>query len=301
MFKSKLCVLATLVFFATNVTIIVLSWIIMAKTITPAEPLVVTGSTFDDSLKEDWFKVPFVDLRITVRNATVTSCPQGYEPLWARTWPGLSEGCLINFNKPDQMVVDRAFATTNNLTCDIPIAKQGPILMDNFVATGGLYGFEFCAKRGGLPFMNVTRVEPETLLCPNGTEPCSNFTSPENTICYPPENITTSCPLTDILITPNVTEVAELVGTGLWTAKPKAVDNKWYTLSSTKVDKMPITWTTLDYNPCRNSNQVSTAPQASFYPLEVVPANCTLDPVSNSTFDDRFVLNPHFQVSENKL
>ena len=32
-----------------------------------------------------------------------------------------------------------------------------------------------------------------------------------------------------------------------------------------------------------------------------MPANCTLDPVSNSTFDDRFVVNPHFKVSESKL
>lgn len=41
-----------------------------------------------------------------------------------------------------------------------------------------------CGKRGGLPFLNVTRPDPESEICPNGTSPCSNHTSIENTICY---------------------------------------------------------------------------------------------------------------------
>ena len=41
-----------------------------------------------------------------------------------------------------------------------------------------------CGKRGGEPFLNVTRLDPETRLCPKGTSLCSNKTSMENTICY---------------------------------------------------------------------------------------------------------------------
>jgi len=299
MYKSSLCALAALLFIAANVTIIVLSWIIMARTISPAEPLVVTGPKFDESLREDWNKLPFVNVSVTIRNATVTSCPAGLEPLWSRTWPGLNEGCVIYSGTTNQTVVDLETAKTNNLTCDIPIPKQGPVLMDRLNATG--YGFEFCGLRGGLPFMNVTRVDPKTMLCPNGTEPCSNYTSVENTICYPPDQHNSSCPLTDILISSNATEVSEMMASGLWLKKPNLIDRKWYTLYSYKVDKMPVTWTTLTDNPCSHANEVSIPSAASFYPLEAKPSNCTFDSLSNSTYDRRYEKNPYFSISEAKL
>lgn len=141
MFKSSLCALASLIFIATNVTIIVLSWIIMARTITPAEPLVVTGPTFDESLREDWNVVPFVNVSVTIRNSTVTSCPAGLEPLWSRTWPGLKEGCVIYAGTANQTVVDLETANASNLTCNIPILKQGPVLMDRLNSTNSNYGF----------------------------------------------------------------------------------------------------------------------------------------------------------------
>ena len=46
--------------------------------------------------------------------------------------------------------------------------------------------------------MNATRVDNETLQCPTGTTPCSNATSPDNTLCYPPNELTSSCPITEI-------------------------------------------------------------------------------------------------------
>ena len=39
-----------------------------------------------------------------------------------------------------------------------------------------------CGKRGGTGFINATRVDVDGN-CPNGFEPCSTFTSLENTIC----------------------------------------------------------------------------------------------------------------------
>jgi hypothetical protein len=42
-----------------------------------------------------------------------------------------------------------------------------------------------CGKRAGQPFVNATRPDSETRLCPNNTLACSNFTAPDNTVCYP--------------------------------------------------------------------------------------------------------------------
>jgi hypothetical protein len=41
-----------------------------------------------------------------------------------------------------------------------------------------------CGKKGGASFLNATRPDLKSLLCPPETLPCSNFTSIENTICY---------------------------------------------------------------------------------------------------------------------
>lgn len=52
-------------------------------------------------------------------------------------------------------------------------------------------GTVICGKRGGQEFYKVTRPDPTTLKCPNGTVPCSKLTSPDNTVCYPPAEIAT--------------------------------------------------------------------------------------------------------------
>lgn len=86
-----------------------------------------------------------------------------------------------------------------NVTCDLEIPAQGPIRMIN------TNGFTICGQRGGQPYKNVTRVDPVSKVCPTGTVACSNLTSAENTICYPPALLETSCPITDIFITKNMT------------------------------------------------------------------------------------------------
>ena len=46
--------------------------------------------------------------------------------------------------------------------------------------------------------MDVTRVNKQTFICPDGTAPCSEATKSDNTICYPPEELETLCPITFI-------------------------------------------------------------------------------------------------------
>ena len=45
-----------------------------------------------------------------------------------------------------------------------------------------LGGFEICGKRGGKPFVEITRVDAQGN-CPNDKVPCSAATSRENTVC----------------------------------------------------------------------------------------------------------------------
>ena len=59
-------------------------------------------------------------------------------------------------------------------------------------------GAKICGKRGGRPFTKALRPTSNGS-CPENSTPCSNVTSPENTICmYPNEKEKGLCPITEI-------------------------------------------------------------------------------------------------------
>ena len=66
-----------------------------------------------------------------------------------------------------------------------------PVLMGSF------NGMRVCGTRSGTPFKDVTRLN-ESGKCPDGTKPCSTKTSPENTLCYPSDELSSSCPITGL-------------------------------------------------------------------------------------------------------
>jgi hypothetical protein len=55
-----------------------------------------------------------------------------------------------------------------------------------------------CGKRGGEPFLNVTRPGYLTQKCPYGKVACSENTSLDSTVCYPEADITAMCPINDM-------------------------------------------------------------------------------------------------------
>ena len=57
-------------------------------------------------------------------------------------------------------------------------------------------GVRVCGTRGGSSFLDVQRVGTNGK-CPKGTKACS-MTSPENTVCYPPNDHKEKCPITSI-------------------------------------------------------------------------------------------------------
>ena len=122
----------------------------------------------------------------------------GMEPVFERVWRGTRKGCYERYMFSANEVYtyeewNRRYNNDEDGNCDT-IRPIPPRTMFKF------YGNYFCGLTGGKPYAIVERVDPETGECPEGLEPCSNKTSAENTVCYPPEEHATSCPITDLKI-----------------------------------------------------------------------------------------------------
>jgi hypothetical protein len=127
------------------------------------------------------------------------TCPEGLDPVFYKEWKGTEKGCFIadglscgkncRYKKGTGLVVpydSRRSGCVDWMVIDpIEPIKQTEI-----------HGKTICGKRGGIPFESVVRPELETGHCPNGTTPCSEMTSIENTVCYPLEDHEAFCPIT---------------------------------------------------------------------------------------------------------
>ena len=56
-----------------------------------------------------------------------------------------------------------------------------------------------CGSTGGLPFANVTRADLNGS-CPDNLKPCLPDAAANVTLCYPESDLSTQCPITDILL-----------------------------------------------------------------------------------------------------
>ena len=87
-----------------------------------------------------------------------------------------------------------------NAECEETIAAIPAVQQTEF------YGKHICGKRGGPSFAEVQRVQLNTpecgsrdsiCNCPEGLAKCSEMTSPENTLCYPPADLS-NCPIIEM-------------------------------------------------------------------------------------------------------
>ena len=137
-------------------------------------------------ITDDWEQTPFVEIEIKDQPCEMF----GMESIFERVWRGTKKGCN---NYYGVIPYDQWRSNDDDDYCDV-IYPISPMSQLKF------YGKFFCGATGGRNFAEVKRVLPETDRCPDGTEPCSTNTSPSNTVCYPPEDHPTSCPITDIKI-----------------------------------------------------------------------------------------------------
>ena len=109
---------------------------------------------------------------------------QNYEcpnPVFSRVWGGTERGCYEDrWIRDDYIRTYEEYRRSNdeNDYCDDIYAVPGRIQTQ-------FLGKYFCGVPGGQAFHAVTRVDPDTEKCPEGTTPCSPATSPVNTVCYP--------------------------------------------------------------------------------------------------------------------
>ena len=125
--------------------------------------------------------------------------------MFERTWGGTELGCnfpeidpLVGFTVPAEVRTYTAWLDDRDGRKECRPSEQiqpiPAVVQDELPG-----GFYICGTRGGDAFETVTR--PDTAgQCPENTEPCSTKTSPENTVCYPPEDHDAKCPITHIMI-----------------------------------------------------------------------------------------------------
>lgn len=121
----------------------------------------------------------------------------------------------------------------------------------------------FCVTRGGKAFSEVIRVDTDTEECPEGTQKCSDATSPENTVCYPNEELADSCPITQILFVDSA-DIEQYEDTTTYSVVKINVA-QYIVYSKTSTDNLPITSTSVEGGtPCINPNQRSEDPSLLF-------------------------------------
>ena len=114
-------------------------------------------------------------------------CTDGWINVFRSMWNGTDTGCYIA--DPTQILTQASFNNLYDGEICYKIAPNATVIQNN---TLGKY---ICGYLDGKSFLNVTRPNPTTLTCPEGTSPCSIHTSANTTICYPAEEHSTKCPI----------------------------------------------------------------------------------------------------------
>ena len=116
------------------------------------------------------------------------ACPIDYEPLLFRNWPGTYDVC-IDESTGAISKLNSGDACKGRIVESLP-----PVNMTS------LSGKVACAKRGGPTFLETVRVDPASNECPRGYEPCSPYTSANDTVCVEPYKKEHECPIIDLMV-----------------------------------------------------------------------------------------------------
>lgn len=102
----------------------------------------------------------------------------------------------------------------------------------------------------------MTRVDPETGACPDGTTACTPITeeNKENAVCYPEAELETSCPITEILVVDAAGKDA--LDTEEYTVLTITEDEMYLAYSKTATS-MPLSLTYVGAEaPCRDADML---------------------------------------------
>lgn len=198
----------------------------------------------------DWQQTPFVSITV---NAAASGCPTGSQPILTRKWQGMyaSCDCLSAFDPYSEESANYNF--NSYVACNDTQIQNGcsdvkawPEMYQSILNGASSSQVMVCGKTGGTPFQNVTRPNVDGV-CPNSYEACSTVTSAENTVCYPSNVISTSCPITDIQIVDNL-NLSDLDAS----YSSVAFNDTASIAYSKKTDNLPLTSFSIQVQPCIN-------------------------------------------------
>jgi len=121
------------------------------------------------------------------------ACPEGSISLFESIWYGISEACDCR----DGYVLDALAVFKQGYSCfpktdwTCESVEPVPAIRQNIFG-----GKRFCGTQNGYAFLNVTRPNLNNE-CPEGYSSCSDYTSAENTYCFPSDEMD-NCPILDI-------------------------------------------------------------------------------------------------------
>ena len=111
-------------------------------------------------------------------------CPDKYEPLFTRKWPGTKRGCDCKtvFSKSipadDVNQINDKICTKNHTMAGC--RDVNPIAPHELSDLGG---FKICGKRGGYSFLRIQRPFDLNGTCPEGFKTCNPKSLPEKRLC----------------------------------------------------------------------------------------------------------------------
>lgn len=238
-----------------------------------------------EQITENWEKQPFTSVVVQT-----TPCSDKQEPMYTYQWAGTESGCYLRnaayyddevrfYNK---VPIYRYAHLPGNATCSFNemIAPMAP-RYGSLIA-----GVNVCGIRGGDPWKDVVRPNLETGKCPEKTEPCTNVTNKENTVCYPKAQHKAKCPLTDMQF---VTDADESWINDSYDVIDPGIGK--YLVTSKKTNAAPLTDSTFEFKPCMKPGFQSIDPSRGlWYPLEFDQGNiCPEDTKTTGfVFDGRY-------------
>ena len=132
-----------------------------------------TNSTTLYQAGQDWQLKPFVEVKYLERG----TCESGWESIFTYKYLGSVEGCMVKYrsaffdatglSKPEIMSREEYFYRYNDEEREYYECVYIPAIPAK--NTTEWEEGTFCGKRGGKSFMDVTRPDLETKLCPEGT------------------------------------------------------------------------------------------------------------------------------------
>ena len=215
-------------------------------------------------------------------------CPAGTEEVFYKPWYGTSLYCVCSRLTWTYHSEGYCLRSDDNYRDCMELPALSPVMQAQF------NGVRICGTRGGLPFMDVTRVGKDGK-CPKGTTACSAKTSAENTVCYPPAEHATSCPITSI----DVVSGSEALLRQQQNQTVINLTSQQGLVYSKTDDAMAPTTIRVENKPCMSSETVSSAPNTMALPNELQEGkSCPVEPNTKLTNDERYTRAQNWEMSE---